>query len=84
MASKHATECLAYCLRVDNGGGELPRSSRVITVLTKDAKPLIWNEGRDQFMLTCGQHDVVHAPPAIKLVRLNPRPVVATPLQEKP
>ena len=84
MASKHASESLAYCMQVGYGGAKLPSCTRMITGLAEDAKPLIWNEGCGQLMLTCHQNDVADAPPAVKLILPSPRPVVASPLQEEP
>ena len=46
----------------------------MITAFAKYAEPLIWNEGGGQFILTCRHHDFVDAPPAVKLMRPNPRP----------
>jgi len=80
MACKHATESLTCCLQVGDGSDKLPGASRVVTALAEDAQPLIRNKGDGQFILTCGQHDIVDAPPAVKLTRSSPRPVIATAL----
>jgi hypothetical protein len=83
MACKHATESLTCCLQVGDGSDKLPGSSGVVTALTEDAQPLIRNKGDGQFILTCGQDDIADAPPAVKLTRSSPRPVIATALQKE-
>src|SRR5262245_54379618 len=56
----------------------------MITAFAEDTEPLIWNEGGGQFILACCQHDVVDAPPTVKLIGPDPRPVITPTVQEEP